>query len=92
MSYKDLSNAMKFSSAHFMSHHLSRIDRICAKHDLPKLNDLVVNKDDKPGYKDHEPRSEILAERRRVFEFDWFALVPPTPEEYREAIREAEQS
>lgn len=91
MSYEDLSNAMNFSSAHFMSHPLYRIERICAKHSLPKLNDLVVNKDDKPGYKQHEPRSEILAERRRVFEFDWYALVSPTTEEYREAVLEPEQ-
>ena len=90
MSYEDLSNAMNFSSAHFMSHVLYRIDRICEKYGVPKLNDLVVNNDDKPGYRTREPRSAILAERQRVFDFDWYALVPPTPEEYHTAVREAE--
>jgi hypothetical protein len=50
-----------------------------------------VNKDNEPGYKKHKPCSEILAERRRVFELDWYAIVPPIPEEYREAVREAER-
>jgi hypothetical protein len=58
---------------------------------LPPLVTEGVNKDNEPGYKKHKPCSEILAERRRVFELDWYAIVPPTPEEYREAVREAER-
>jgi hypothetical protein len=55
MSYEDLSKAMNLNGTPFMSDPLYRIDRVCARYDLPKLNDLVVNKDNKPGYKKHNP-------------------------------------
>jgi hypothetical protein len=52
MTYEDLSNAMNWSSAHFVNHVLSPIWLACEKYGLPRLNDLVVSQQDgRPSYR-----------------------------------------
>ena len=64
---------------------LDPIDDYCNQHGLPPL--AVVCVDPKTG----EPSRGNIGvfrldkNRERVFNHDWFALVPPTPEEIREA-------
>ena len=64
---------------------LDPIDDYCNQHGLPPL--AVVCVDPKTG----EPSRgnvgvfRLDKNRERVFNHDWFALVPPTPEEIREA-------
>ena len=64
---------------------LDPIDDYCNQHGLPPL--AVVCVDRKTG----EPSRRNVGvfrldkNRERVFNYDWFALVPPTPEEIREA-------
>ena len=64
---------------------LDPIDDYCNRHGLPPL--AVVCVDQKTG----EPSRgnvgvfRLNKNRERVFNYDWFALVPPTPEEIKEA-------
>ena len=64
---------------------LDPIDDYCNEHGLPPL--VVVCVDPKTG----EPSRgnvgvfRLNQNRERVFNYDWFALVPPTPEEIKEA-------
>ena len=64
---------------------LDPIDDYCNQHGLPPL--AVVCVDPKTG----EPSRgnvgvfRLDKNRERVFNHDWFALVPPTPDEIREA-------
>ena len=64
---------------------LDPIDDYCNEHGLPPL--AVVCVDPKTG----EPSRgnvgvfRLDKNRERVFNHDWFALVPPTPEEIKEA-------
>ena len=64
---------------------LDPIDDYCNEHGLPPL--AVVCVDPKTG----EPSRgnvgvfRLDKNRERVFNHDWFALVPPTPDEIREA-------
>ena len=64
---------------------LDPIDDYCNEHGLPPL--AVVCVDPKTG----EPSRgnvgifRLDKNRERVFNYDWFALVPPTPDEIKEA-------
>ena len=64
---------------------LDPIDDYCNQHELPPL--AVICVDPKTG----EPSRgnvgifRLDKNRERVFNHDWFALAPPTPEEIREA-------
>jgi putative restriction endonuclease len=62
---------------------LHLIGYYCEHHNLPLLDDLVVNSGGVPGegFFEVHPDADPNAERERVFNFDWFGIVPPTPEE-----------
>ena len=74
-----------FSATPSLRSDLDPIDDYCNQHGLPPL--AVVCVDPKTG----EPSRgnvgvfRLDKNRERVFNHDWFALAPPTPEEIREA-------
>lgn len=58
----------------------------CHDHDLPPITAIVVNREGTPGPGFTEtPRSELDRTGEEVFEFDWYALYPPSHQELREA-------
>ena len=64
---------------------LDPIDDYCNEHGLPPL--AVVCVDPKTGEPSRGNVGVFLLDknRERVFNYDWFTLVPPTPEEIKEA-------
>jgi len=75
-----------FKGAGTLSHFLGHIMLYCRQNDLPPLTVLVVNeKTSLPGSR--LTQVEPNADGERLFAFDWFALVPPTPDELVTAYR-----
>ena len=81
----DALGALLLSHSLTLRSDLDPIDDYCNQHGLPPL--AVVCVDPKTG----EPSRgnvgvfRLDKNRERVFNHDWFALVPPTPEEIKEA-------
>ncbi len=91
MNYAELSAEMNWSDHHHVNAALWPIYAYCMRHGLPELNDLVITYGiDRPGHKKEYPLSEVREERERVWDFDWFAVVPPSPEELRAAVEHYE--
>lgn len=59
----------------------------CQHNELPPLTSIVVNQDTGvpgEGFTAEEP-ANVPAQHIQVFRYDWFDLVPPTIEEFKEA-------
>ena len=81
MTYTELSEAMDWSDARHVNRCLGPIWGYCELNEFPPLNDLVVGmNDNRPGHKEEEPLDLIMSERKRVHGFDWYKVVPPSPE------------
>ena len=88
MTYGNLSNMLDGSiRAIEMGDYLDPVMRYCRTNRLPPLTILVVNRETgEPG--SGFPRSNALnADRERVFNYNWFAVIPPTPEEFEKTHR-----
>ena len=56
----------------------------CQQNEIPPLTILVVNQNTGlPG--EGLTGADLNADREAVFNFDWYSIVPPTPEEFKEA-------
>ena len=67
---------------------LDHISLYCRRAGLPPLTVLVVNRDTGlpgTGWDRVNPGRDPNVERERVFNYDWFTIVPPTPEEFEAA-------
>jgi hypothetical protein len=63
-----------------LAHPLGHLMHYCRQHQLPPLTVLVVNQTTGlPG--EGLTDADLNADREGVFNFDWYALVPPMPEE-----------
>lgn len=78
LTYGMLDELMGYGSAH-LGPILDYILKYCQANDLPPLTVLVVNKD--TGLPGSGMGDYNFAQQEQVFRFDWFAIVPPTPEE-----------
>ena len=64
------------------------IDRYCRNNGLPLLSSLLIQADTgKPGVSYTGDRNSVEEERERVFDYHWFAIAPPTLEEFEQARR-----
>lgn len=60
---------------------LEYIKRFCEQNQLPMLTVTVVRKDTrKPSHGFGE--SDVEEQSKAVFEYNWFNIVPPTPEQF----------
>jgi hypothetical protein len=57
---------------------LGRIAAYCDQNELPQLNVLVVNLTGMPGESIPLNAADIDATRERVYDTDWYDIVPPT--------------
>jgi hypothetical protein len=65
---------------------LGHIMYYCQQEGLPPLTIIVVNEDGTPGEGFNQfERTEFDRQRERTFTYDWFAIYPPSPEEFTEA-------
>jgi putative restriction endonuclease len=88
ITHGELASEIHFNGANLLAYPLDCIALYCRQKDLPPLTVLTVNRDSGKtgvGWFKANPGSDPNAERERVFNFDWFGIVPPTPEELRQA-------
>ena len=64
---------------------LDPIDDYCNQHGLPPLAVVCVDRKTGEPSRGNVGVFRLDKNRERVFNHDWFALAPPTPEEIREA-------
>jgi len=90
ITYGDLAELLGYRGAGIVGHKLEPILDYCNVHGLPQLTCLVVNS----GTGLPSPKSDLVqttshAEREKVYQYNWYNLVPPTPQEFDEAHRQA---
>jgi putative restriction endonuclease len=84
LTYGQLAELIGFKGAGTLAHFLGHIMYYCLQNGLPPLTVLVVNQETGlPG--EGLIEANLNADRERVFRFNWFGIVPPTPEELEEA-------
>lgn len=84
MTYGHLAAILGFEGAGVLSHPLDHILCYCEIHGLPPLTCLVVNQTTGlpgEGLKLDDPHGD----RERVYNFNWYGLIPPSPEALVEA-------
>ncbi len=64
----------------------------CDQNGLPPLTVIVVNQETGLPGVGLITAEDLNASREEVFGFDWYGLFPPTPEEFDQATRIAEES
>ena len=89
LTYGVLAQMLGFRGAGILARMLGHIMHYCQQNGFPPLTVLVVNKDTGlPGKGLIE--ANLNADRETVFQFDWFGIFPPTPEELSDAYYLAE--
>ena len=84
LTYGDLAGLLGFDGASVLAHPLDRILCYCEVHELPPLTCLVVNQSTGlPG--DGLQIDNLHSDRERVYNYAWYGLIPPTPEELAQA-------
>lgn len=85
LTYQDLAHLLGHNQPKVLARQLGAIYFYCLQNKLPLLTVLVVNKaTGEPGL-GLEPDAERGKLRERVYQYDWYGIVPPTLEEYQEA-------
>ncbi len=92
MTYQDLAHLLGHNQPKVLARQLGRIYNHCLENSLPLLTVLVVNKNTGEPGDGIEPEAERGKLRERVYQYDWYGLVPPTQDEYREAWEHAKHS
>jgi putative restriction endonuclease len=82
MTYIELANLMGYNDARPIRNFLIPIMKYCDQNGLPPLTVLVVGKGSgTPGTGLTTVDNPDL-DRQKVFNYDWYNLYPPTPEEF----------
>lgn len=87
LTYKMLSQLLGFKGAGTLAPILGHIMYYCKHHQFPPLTVLVVNQTTGLPGDGLITTDNLHAEREQVFNFDWFGLYPPSPEELQEAYK-----
>jgi putative restriction endonuclease len=85
MTYGQLADLLGFAGAGVLGNHLGVIMFYCEKHDLPPLTVLVVNQESGLPGLGLTSTTDLHADRERVFNYPWYDLYPPTPDEFKAA-------
>ena len=87
VTYEDLARRIDRGGPNLLARPLNLITRWCQRHSLPAIASLVVEQATglpAPGFA-AVTRDEIPHEQERVWDFDWFGILPPTIEELAES-------
>ncbi|RJP68895.1 MAG: hypothetical protein C4532_11915 [Candidatus Abyssobacteria bacterium SURF_17] len=88
LTYNLLAKKIGYKGAGTLAQTLGHIMYYCQHNGLPPLTVLVVNEDTGlPG--EGLLEADLNADRELVFRFNWYSIVPPTPEELEEAYKVA---
>ena len=86
VSYDDLARRINRGGPNLLARPLDLITRWCQQHSVPAIASLVVEQGTglpAPGFS-AVSKDEIPREQERVWEFDWYGILPPTIEELAE--------
>jgi hypothetical protein len=87
MTYGVLAEMLGFEGAGVMSNPLDHILCYCAVNQLPPLTCLVVNQETGlPG--EGLKLDDLHGDRERVYRYNWYSVIPPTPKEFEAALKE----
>ena len=85
LTYGGLADILGFKGAGTLAHMLGHVAFFCNEERLPSLTALVVNRaTGLPG--EGIPIERLDAAREKVFCFDWYRVVPPSPKALAEAF------
>jgi putative restriction endonuclease len=83
VTYGQLADMIGYAGAGTLGQNLDYLLCYCQIYQLPPITNLVVNKDTGlPGEGPGFVLAQLHADRERVYQFNWYGLVPPTPEEF----------
>jgi hypothetical protein len=85
INYIDLAKMLGYADARPVANMLSLIMRYCDQNHLPPLTALVVNKGTGAPGDGLITLTDPDSQREEVFKYDWYGLVPPTPQELQQA-------
>jgi hypothetical protein len=81
LTYKLLAETSGFGGSGVFSNILGHIMYWCQREDLPSLTSLVVKENTgQPGDGLTAPEN-VNAEREKIYQFNWYSIVPPTTDE-----------
>lgn len=84
--YKEVSLIMGYKGCGVLDETLGHIAYYCLQNGLPALTTLVVNDETgEPGEEIPIAREDICTQRADVYKYEWYKLIPPTPDELAEA-------
>jgi hypothetical protein len=86
LTYSMLDELMSFGNPRALGPILDYIWAYCKVSDLPPLTILVVNKN--TGVPSSGMGEFDFAQQESVFEFDWYSVLPPSPEELDKAHKQ----
>lgn len=87
--YGELEKIVGYKGAGVFAQILGHIMHYCHENGLPPLTAVIVKKDTGLPGSGLTTESDLDASREKVFRYPWFRLVPPAPEELRDAYRRA---
>ena len=90
--YGEVANILGYKGAGTMDRQLGHILHFCAQNELPPLSVLVVNSETGLPGEGFDTAGDLHKQREKVFNFDWFDIIPPTPGEFASAWEIAEQN
>jgi putative restriction endonuclease len=89
LTYGILADMLGYKGAGVFAQPLGHIMYYCQQNKLPPLTIIVVNQDTGiPGT--GLTGADLSADRESVFRFDWYGLIPPSPEDLRIAYQNGE--
>ena len=88
--YSEIANILNYEGAGTLNRQLGHIMHLCDQSGLPPLTVLVVNSETGLPGEGFETEGDLHRKREKVFNFDWFDVVPPTAEEFFNAWKIAE--
>lgn len=87
ITYIALANVIGYSDARPVPNILDHIMKYCEQNNLPPLTALVVSKSSGAPGEGLTTLRHPDADREEVFNYDWYGLIPPTPDEFQSAIK-----
>lgn len=84
LTYGQLAKILGFQGAGTLAPILGHLMYFCQQRRLPPLTVIVVNQETGlPG--NGLVGADLNADREKVFDYNWFGLYPPSPEEFKQA-------
>ena len=87
VTYGDLAEMLEYQGAGTLGQILAPIMYYCEENDIPPLTSLVVNQqtgEPGSGFEFLKHYDTVDSARMEVFRTDWYALVPPTPDQFQD--------